>query len=114
MNVGDTISLRAEHIFDVGSLSVTNSLLLTMIVVVLFLTFVFAFRKKMSLVPSKLQVFLEMIIEATLDLMESVLGTRALAEKYLPYVASVFLFVMSCNWFGLLPGLNAFGIKEHG
>jgi len=53
-----------------------------------------------------LQNLVEMVFEALLDLMESVLGSRAAAEKYLPLVATIFLFVITSNWLGLLPGVG--------
>ena len=45
--------------------------------------------------------------------MDSVLGSRALSEKYLPLIATVFIFVVTANWFGLLP-LGALTLKEGG
>ena len=114
MNPGDAISLKPEHIFKIGNFDVTNSLLLSLLVVLLFLFFGLFFRKKIKIIPDKLQGFFEILIDNILNLMENVLGSRALAEKYLPYVASIFLFVITSNWLGLLPGLGVIGLKEHG
>jgi F-type H+-transporting ATPase subunit a len=46
--------------------------------------------------------------------MESVLGSRRHAEKYLPLVATIFLFILFSNWLGLLPGVGSFIIHEDG
>ncbi|MCL4399942.1 F0F1 ATP synthase subunit A [Patescibacteria group bacterium] len=114
MNIGDAISLKAEPIFNVGGFQMTNTLLLSFLVVLIFLIVGFASRKKIKLLPGKFQVFFEWLVEGILDLMESVLGERSLAEKYFPLVSSIFFFVVVSNWLGLLPGLSSIGLREPG
>ncbi|KKQ77439.1 MAG: ATP synthase subunit a [Parcubacteria group bacterium GW2011_GWC1_38_6] len=113
MNPGEAISLKAEHILEIGDFQVTNALLFSCLVAFLFLLFGFLFKKKIKLIPDRLQAIFEVLIEGITGLMESVLGSRKKAEKYLPFVASIFLFIIFSNWFGLLPGLTAIGLKEH-
>ena len=43
-------------------------------------------------------------------MMDTVLGSRSLSEKYFPIVTTVFLFVLLSNWLGLLPGAGSLGI----
>ncbi len=112
MGIGDAISLKAETIFSIGGVGITNTLLLSSVVVLLFLVFGLVFRKKVKVLPGKFQSFFESLMEEILNLMESVLGERSLAEKYLPLVASIFLFIITANWLGLLPGLSSIGLKE--
>jgi F-type H+-transporting ATPase subunit a len=101
------ISLRAEDIFHLGGFPVTNSLLLALIVLALLgVTAVFA-RRKLKLVPGMLQSAFEVFLEGLLGLMDTVFGERAKSEKYLPLVATIFLFVLFSNWFGLLPGVGS-------
>ncbi|MDO8516160.1 MAG: F0F1 ATP synthase subunit A, partial [bacterium] len=40
------------------------------------------------------------------------LGTRQAAEKYLPLVATIFIFVMTSNWLGLMPGVGSLIVHE--
>lgn len=110
---GPHISLTADPIFHIGSFPVTNSLFLATIIVVLFVALATWLRGRFKLVPSMIQNVFEMFIEALLDLMDSVLGERRLSEKYMPIVATIFLFVLFSNWFGLLPGVGSFIIGEH-
>lgn len=107
------ISLRAENIFHIGSFSVSNTLLVSALAVVVLTTMGFALKKRLARVPGMLQNILETGLEALLGLMDSVLGKRALSEKYLPLVATIFLFVLTSNWLGLLPGVGSIIIKEH-
>lgn len=101
------ISLRAEDVFHIGGFPVTNSLLLALIVLVL-LGGVAAFaRKKLKLIPGMLQSAFEIFIEGILGIMDTVFGERAKSEKYLPLVATIFLFVLFSNWLGILPGVGS-------
>ena len=80
------ISIVAEEIFHIGSWPVTNSLFLAGIAVLTLTVFALAIRRKLSLVPGKLQGFFELAVEELLSLMDSVLGDRHLSEKYLPII----------------------------
>ncbi len=104
------ISLKAESILHLPGFDVTNSLLLSVIVLVCLGIAAFVLRRKLTLVPAMAQNAAEMFLEGTLGLMDSVLGRRALSEKYLPVVATIFLFVLCSNWIGLLPGVGSFTI----
>lgn len=109
------ISLKAEPIFHIGSYTVNNSLLLAWLVLAVLAIAGLTYQKRWKLIPGKFQVIVESMLEGAFGLMESVLGNRALAEKYLPFVATIFIFVILSNWFGLLP-IAALGvyIQEHG
>ncbi|MCX6723418.1 MAG: F0F1 ATP synthase subunit A, partial [Candidatus Staskawiczbacteria bacterium] len=106
------ISLKAEQLFSIGSFNMTNSLLLSVFVSLLLITFAVVFKNKIKLIPGKIQGVVEMGIEALLGLMESVLGTRETAEKYLPLIATIFVFILASNWLGLLPGVGSFILRE--
>jgi len=102
------ISIVAEEIFHIGSWPVTNALFLAGIAAIVLIAFALVLRRKLSLVPGKLQGFFELAVEALLSLMDSVLGDRHLSEKYLPIIGTIFLFILTSNWLGLFP----FGFLE--
>jgi F-type H+-transporting ATPase subunit a len=75
----------------------------------------------------------DLVIESLWDMVEGILGHDA--AKYFPFIASLFIFILGCNFLGLLPlsaaptsnvnttfalGISAFvyynvmGIREHG
>jgi F-type H+-transporting ATPase subunit a len=101
------ISLRAEDVFHIGSLPVTNAVLLAFIVLVVLTVVSITLRNKIKMVPGMLQNIVEAMIEGALGLMDSVLGNRKTSEKYLPLVFTIFLFVLFSNWFGLVPGVGS-------
>ncbi len=110
---GPHISLKADPIFHLGSFPVTNSLLLSFVILVLFLGIATTARKSFRMIPGKLQNLFEMFLEFLLSIMDSVFGERRLSEKYLPLIATIFLFVLFSNWFGLLPGVGSIIIGPH-
>ena len=106
------ISLKAEEIFHIGRWPVTNALLLSSLAVLVLLVFGFILRRRLSLIPEKLQGLFELFLDSALDLMDSVLGSRHLSEKYLPLVATIFLFILTSNWLGLLPIVGPLELED--
>jgi F-type H+-transporting ATPase subunit a len=106
------ISLKAEQIFHIGSFEITNSLFMALIVSLFLIICAVTFKNKIKLIPGATQGIVEMIVEFFLDTMQSVLGTREAAEKYLPLIATIFIFVLTSNWLGLLPGVGSFVLEE--
>lgn len=106
------ISLRAEEIFHIGSFAVTNALLLSTLSALVLLVAGFALRRKLTLVPQGFQNAAEAAVEGLLGLMDSVLGNRHHSERYLPLVATIFLFILFSNWLGLVPGVGSLILKE--
>lgn len=91
---------------------VTNSLLLSTIVVAVLAGSALFLRSKLALIPGMLQNVFEIVIEGMLGIMDTILGDRRTSEKYLPLVGTVFLFILFSNWFGLLPGTGSIGFTE--
>jgi F-type H+-transporting ATPase subunit a len=58
--------------------------------------------RKLSLVPSKRQSILELIIQAFEGLLVDTIGEEG--KKYLPLIATVGLFILFSNLLGLVPG----------
>ena len=101
------ISLKAEEIFKVGGFTITNSLLLTFMVTGILVVLSLVIYKKINIVPGKLQSLVEVAIEKLMDLMKLILGSVEPAEKYLPLIATIFIFIMFSNIIGVLPGVGS-------
>ncbi|MEK7607982.1 MAG: F0F1 ATP synthase subunit A [Patescibacteria group bacterium] len=106
------ISIKAEELLHIGNFPVTNALLMSLLVFIFLASASILLRKKLSLIPGKVQSVLELLLEGILNLMDSVLGSRAKSEKYLPFIATIFLFILFSNWFGLLPGVGSLVLRE--
>jgi len=108
----EEISLKAQELFNIGSFNVTNSFLLTLVASLVLVTFSLIIRSRIKMVPGKLQGAVEMGMEGFLGLMESTLGSAQKAEKYFPLVATIFIFILTSNLLGILPGVGS--LMYHG
>lgn len=109
---GVAISLKAEELFKIGSFPVTNSVLMSGLSFIVLVGLALIISRKIKMVPGKIQSIAEFILEQLLSLMDSVLGSREKSERYFPIIATIFVFVMTSNWLGLLPGVGSLVWKE--
>ncbi len=106
------IEIAAEKIFEILGFPVTNTLLMAWIVTLVLLAASFFIFRKPTVVPAGVQNIFEFFIERFISLMESVFGTRERAEKYFPWVATIFVFILLSNWLGVFPGIGSVGFLE--
>ena len=99
------VQLQPHVLFTIGSLIVTNTLLTSWIAVVLLIIFALVATRKMSLVPTGLQNVAETIVEALLNMSEQAAGPSA--RRFLPLVATLFLYILFANWIGIFPGVGS-------
>jgi len=73
-------------------------------VVILFLSFfcIKVYRKR-TLIPGKLQNFIEFIVEALSNLVIGILGEKG--RKYIPFLGTLFVYIFVMNVLGLFPGM---------
>lgn len=62
--------------------------------------------KGFTLVPGRLQSFLEILVTGLYDIIAGILGEKE-ARRYFPILASFFVFILMMNWSGLVPLLRA-------
>jgi len=108
----ENISLKAETVFHIGSFGVTNSLVLSVAVLLILVVLGTVFKKKLSLIPGRFQNLFEAGAEKLLELMASILGSEEKAEKYFPLIATIFLVVLVSNWFEIIPGIGTIGMWQ--
>ncbi len=106
------IEIGAEKIFSFLGLPITNTLLTSWIVLLILSLLAYLVMKRINIVPATLQNILEFFVEKFLGVMEGVFGSKQTAEKYFPIIATLFLFILLCNWFGILPGIGSVGFFE--
>ena len=92
----------AKALFSLGPLQV-NSQMVTMLVLSAALVLVcFLGTRHMEERPRGLQNLLEKLVEFLLDFFGDVMGEE-LARRFLPYLGTMFLLILVCNYSGLLP-----------
>ncbi len=91
----------------------TNSLLVTLIVAGLLLLWARAATGQLRLVPVGNQNIFEAVVETLYDTFEGIVGRHMIAKVF-PLIATLFVFILSANWFGLIPGVGTIGFGEPG
>ena len=79
-------TLYAEHIYHIGHLPITNSLLTSWIVVFVILIISIIIRLKLKQIPKGIQNFFEIMINGALSLCDQVTGSRKISKKVFPLV----------------------------
>jgi len=98
----------AESLFPDGPLPVTNSMLVTWIVALGLIAFAQRAMRKVRDVPGGAQNFWEWMIESLYEFLEGILGPQ-LVKKTFWFFATIFIFILFTNWFGLIPGVGTIG-----
>lgn len=101
------ITLAAEKIGAIGGLPVTNSLLATWLVMGVLTTFAVCATRKLSLRPGTMQSIAELLVSGLYNFFTQVTGENT--KHFFPLLASLFLFIITANWMGLLPGFGTIG-----
>lgn len=104
------IILKPEIIGHIGILPVTNTLLVSWVAMLLLVVLAFLASRKILMVPSGLQNFFELIIETGYSQVEDLAHSKA--KIFFPFVMTFFLFILTGNLLGLLPGFGTIGFFE--
>jgi F-type H+-transporting ATPase subunit a len=95
---------------------ITNSMVVTWVVAIALIVFARLATRDMKKVPSGAQNFLEWLVGSLYEFLEGVIGHH-LVKRTFWFFATVFIFILSLNWFGLIPGVGTIGWgnqTEHG
>ena len=87
---------------------ITNSMVVTWIVVAGLIILARVATRDMEQVPRGAQNFLEWLVEGLYNFLESIIGPN-LVKRTFWFFATVFLFILSANWVGLIPGEGTIG-----
>jgi F-type H+-transporting ATPase subunit a len=85
---------------------ISNSFAMELLVVLLLTIFFIAVRVRLSVErPSGLQHSMEAINGFIVNMADEVIGHHS--SKYVPYLVTLGMFILSCNLLGLVPGLES-------
>jgi F-type H+-transporting ATPase subunit a len=102
------LSQKAVELARPFGFPITNSMVVTWVVALGLILFVRAATRHMNEVPSGAQNLLEWLVESLYGLLESVIGSH-LVKRTFWFFASIFIFILAANWFGLIPGVGTIG-----
>ncbi|PYI89810.1 MAG: ATP synthase F0 subunit A [Verrucomicrobia bacterium] len=104
----ESLPLKATGLFQIGKLTVTNSMLVSWIVAIAVILFAQMATRNIKTVPSGAQNFWEWLVESLYNFLESIIG-RDLVKKTFWFFATIFIFILFTNWVGLIPGVGTIG-----
>ncbi|MDR3735945.1 MAG: F0F1 ATP synthase subunit A [Acidobacteriaceae bacterium] len=99
--------LAAVHVTPAyAQAPITNAFAMELLVFVVLVAFFAAIRLSLSVeTPGAVQHVAEMTNEFVSDQAESIIGHGY--ERFVPYLAALFIFILICNLIGLIPGLES-------
>ena len=113
MEGGIHVSIKAEQLTQLMGVPITNTLLMSWVVVVVLAALALSVNRGIKLVPGKLQLILEMMVSGVLEFIETTLESKELARKYFPFITTIFLFIFTANMLEFIPGVGSIGILAH-
>jgi F-type H+-transporting ATPase subunit a len=102
------LSQKADDITRILGLPISNSMIVTWIVAVGLIAFAQFATRNMKQVPDGAQNFSEWLVEGLYKFIEGVIGPH-LTERTFWFFATIFIFILSANWVGLIPGVGSIG-----
>jgi len=93
---------------NVGPFVITSSMVVTWVVALGLILFSQIATRNIQQVPKGAQNFLEWIVEGLYNFLETIIGAE-LVKKTFWFFATIFIFILATNWFGLVPGVGSVG-----
>jgi F-type H+-transporting ATPase subunit a len=102
------VPLKPALLFQIGKFAITNSMLVTWIVAAGVIVFAQIATRRIKPIPTGIQNFWEWLVESLHNFLEGIIG-RELVRKTFWFFATIFIFILFVNWFGLIPGVGTIG-----
>ncbi|MDY6971027.1 MAG: F0F1 ATP synthase subunit A [Thermodesulfobacteriota bacterium] len=81
-----------------------ETILMTWLVMAALIVFGFLATRKIDFLPNPFQVIGELFVKAFYDLTTDALDEE-MSRKYFPVICTLFMFLILCNWLGIVPQL---------
>ena len=107
MQEGLHIILKSDVLGTVFGVPITNSMLMSWIVVITLAVLGYLVGSRLQKIPGKLQTVFESAFSFFIDYLEDVLESRTLAFRFFPLIATLFMFILLGNWLELVPGIDS-------
>ena len=102
---------KDNFLIDFLNSAITNTLLMSLLTIVILLVVSIKATSKMKIIPSGIQNLIEFAIEAMYNTCKKIAGEEK-GKIFFPLVMTIFLFVVISNWIGVLPGTGTIGRIE--
>jgi len=104
---GPAVHIAPGPVFQIGGLTITNSILYGWICMVIMVVLLVWVARKVTIHPrGGIVQFVELLAEFMMNTVASGFDNKKQARKYMPYFVTLFFFLLLNNWLGLLPGVG--------
>ena len=87
---------------------ITNSMVVSWVTAIGLIIFARIATRDMKHVPGGAQNFLEWLVEGLYKFLEGIIGPH-LVKRTFWFFATIFIFILTANWIGLIPGVGTIG-----
>lgn len=102
------VSPKAEVLFDVFGLPVTNSMVTGWVVSILLIIGIRMMVGRPTMVPNKGQAIVESLLSFLRSTTGPIVGNKAI-NATIPVIVGLFTYILIQNWSGLIPGVGSVG-----
>jgi len=100
--LSEGVSVGVHYYWDIFGVSVHGQVFIVIwFVVLLLIVFSLFGTSKLERIPGGAQSFAEEILQTTSDIAKNQIG-ESLYRPWIPFVSTLFLFILLCNWSGAL------------
>ncbi|MFH0770498.1 MAG: F0F1 ATP synthase subunit A [Candidatus Peregrinibacteria bacterium] len=113
----ETPPLASETIFHIAGFPIRNTMIMAWLAMAVILVLCLLLRRtKYRSIPGRFQSLAEILVEGLFDFFDSIVQDRLLTRRFFPVVATIFLFLLTANWMGILPGVGSitYAVTEEG
>jgi F-type H+-transporting ATPase subunit a len=104
---GIHVSIAAEKLTEWMGISITNTLLMSWVVVLVIVSLSFIVSRSVRMVPGKFQIVMETLVGGARTFVAESLESEQLARRFTPFLLTLFLFILIGNWLEFIPGVES-------
>lgn len=109
---GIHVALAAERITTLWGIPVTNTLIMSWIVMVILLVGGFLIGRRLSMMPGRFQTLVELLFSYVHDFIKSTLENDTWARRLFPLLLTMFLFIATANVLEFTPGIGSIVVHQ--
>jgi F-type H+-transporting ATPase subunit a len=107
------VSVGVHYYWNIGGFTVHGQVFMVIwFVMFVLIAFSFLGASKLERIPNKLQSFTENLISYTSDIAKDQIG-ESLYRPWIPFISTLFLFILICNWSGALIPWKFFELRVY-
>lgn len=99
-----TSPLSSVALFHVGPIPISEGVVITWAIMLVLVLGAVAVSRRLSLIPSRTQAFLELIVDTVDGQIRDTM--RAEPAPYRAFIGTLFIFIFVANWSSLVPGIE--------